>query len=102
MQYYKKDPLERKCDKCGKHYSLNSVEIPRIIIRRKLILNDLNAKDSYANPDFCFNCTTQILNFLQSFTPLRFSGQNNQNNNLYLSKEDNEILSQIRFKSKRY
>lgn len=86
-------PLERTCDRCRKPYILNGQQIPRIIIKKKVVLNDLTAKDSYANPDLCSNCVIQILTFMK--INLKFSLGNNQNNYL-LTKEEQEIINIIK------
>ena len=88
----------RTCDLCLKEYQLNSENIPRIIIRQKVVLNDLSAKDSYANPDFCQVCMSYILHILQKKTPLRYSVRNEMINNTYFTKQDNDLLRKIRYR----
>lgn len=87
---------QRTCDKCGKVYILNSEQIPRIIIKKKMMLSDLVAKDSYANPDFCADCVAKILLFLQTKNVLRFSLKNEQQNNTFFSNEENRILKALK------
>lgn len=68
---------QRTCDKCGREYFLNSREIPRITINKKIDLDDLNSKDFTATPDFCEHCTNLIIDFMQTKNRLRFKINNN-------------------------
>lgn len=94
LKFYLADhPAKRTCDMCGKAYFMNGQTIPRIIIRKKILLTDILAKDSYANPDFCEHCTNRILDFMQRFRKLRYSISNPANNNYQLSKDELRLIN---------
>lgn len=81
---------------CGASYMLNNETIPRIIVKRKIVLGELSAKDSFANPDLCSLCVLSVLTLLQKRTKLRFSLENYQKTNYLLTKEENEIIRSIK------
>lgn len=60
---------------------MNGEKIPRIIVRKKFIISDIQAKDMYANPDYCEFCVNRVLDFMQRLRKLRFSISNPAQNN---------------------
>lgn len=78
-------PWERQCDFCGRTYSMNLKEIPRVIIIKKVDLDELNSKDYVAEPDFCDVCIIKIIRTMEVRRKLTFK-YNKYNTNYVIEK----------------
>ena len=56
------NPAKRKCDKCGREYTMNAKEIPRIILVKRIDIDDIHSKEVFIKPDFCASCMHNIVN----------------------------------------
>ena len=64
---------QRTCDFCGNKYTMNNKEIPRLIITKKVDIDDLTSKDFIASPDYCGICMMYIIRWLGKKSPIHFS-----------------------------
>lgn len=57
---------------------MNNKLIPRVLITKRINLDDLTSKDFIASPDYCDLCITQIIRFLERKGKLFFSVNGNR------------------------
>jgi len=57
---------------------MNNKLIPRILVTKRIDIDDLTSKDFIASPDYCDLCITQIIRFLERKSKLSFSVNGNR------------------------
>ena len=69
---------ERTCDFCLRKYVMNSRDIPRIYVSKKIDLSDIESKEYIASPDLCEVCVIPVIRMLERRNKLRFSVNGNR------------------------
>ena len=73
---------ERTCDFCDRKYTMNSREIPRLYLAKKIDISDIESVDYIASPDYCDICIVYIQRLLEKKRKLIYKVNSNKNHTI--------------------